>query len=104
MARFISNPWRFYHSKAWKACRDSYLQLHPFCERCLMAGKYTPAEHVHHIIHLAEDNWQDARVALNHDNLQALCEPCHTAVHASSEKPRRWKVDELGRVVTAEGE
>lgn len=92
-----SIPQSFYHSRAWKACRHSYLQLHPFCEDCLQRGIYIPAEHVHHMIWLTDENYLDPAVSLNHANLRALCIDCHNRQHAA-EKQRRWKVDESGKI------
>ena len=100
MARSV--PKSFYNGPAWQACRSSYLELHPLCEDCLQRGILTPAEHVHHMTWLTPDNWQDAAVALNHANLRALCVECHNRRHAQGEQPRRWKVDELGKVITTE--
>ena len=96
MARSV--PKSFYTSRAWQACRASYLQLHPLCEDCLMRGIYMPAAHVHHMIWLTPDNWQDAGIALNHANLRALCVECHNRRHSSGEQPKRWRVDEAGRI------
>lgn len=57
---------------------------HPYCERCLAAGIARPAEHVHHIVHLTMDNYTDPMVALNPDNLEALCIDCHNAEHKAT--------------------
>ena len=99
MAR--SAPRSFYNSQAWQACRQSYLQLHPLCEDCLLRGEYTPAAHVHHMVWLTPDNWRDPEISLNHAKLRALCVECHNRRHAA-EKQTRWTVDELGRVQTIE--
>lgn len=96
MAR--SAPKSFYNGPAWQACRRTYLELHPFCEDCLLRGILTPAEHVHHMIWLTPDNWRDPAVALNHANLRALCVSCHTATHSRGESVRRYKIDEAGHV------
>ena len=99
MAR--SAPRSFYNGPAWQACRQSYLQLHPLCEDCLLRGEYTPAAHVHHMVWLTPDNWRDPEISLNHAKLRALCVECHNRRHAV-EKQTRWTVDELGRVQTIE--
>lgn len=96
MAR--SAPKAFYNGRAWQSCRAAYLALHPLCEDCLQLGIFTPAEHVHHMTWLTPDNWRDAAVALNHANLRALCVECHNRRHAQGEQPKRWRVDERGRV------
>ena len=30
------------YGRTWKKIRDSYVKTHPFCELCLLAGKYVP--------------------------------------------------------------
>lgn len=95
-----SIPESFYHSKAWKSCRATYLQQHPLCEDCLQRGLYTPAEHVHHIVWLTADNYTDPAISLNWRNLRALCQRCHTSLHSRNSAPKRWAVDEQGRVRT----
>ena len=72
---------RFYSSKKWLRCRDTYLSEHPFCERCIKAGIAVPSEHVHHIIELDEIKVDDPMLALNPDNLEALCFECHNKEH-----------------------
>ena len=39
------------------------------------------AEHVHHKIELSESNYLDPMIALNPDNLEALCFRCHQMEH-----------------------
>ena len=92
-----SIPQAFYHSPAWRAVRATYLQQHPLCEDCLAAGRYVPAEHVHHIVWLTPDNYTNPEISLNWKNLRAVCIDCHNRIHASRRRPR-YKVDELGRV------
>lgn len=62
-----------------------------------MRGVYTPAEHVHHMTWLTPDNYTDARISLNFDNLRAVCVECHNRRHAAPRQPR-YTVDEVGRV------
>ena len=92
-----SVPESFYKSAAWRACREAYLRRHPLCEDCLMRGTYTPAAHVHHIIWLNADNYTNPEISLNHANLRAVCIECHNKEHSKA-KPRRYRVDEAGRV------
>jgi len=77
---------KFYDSKAWKKCRQVYLSEHPLCERCQEAGRATIAEHVHHKIELSADNYKDPLIALNPDNLEALCFNCHQKEHHSAKE------------------
>ena len=87
----------FYGSKAWKKCRASYKHYRMgLCERCLARGEINPGVIVHHKIHLTPENITDPMIALSWDNLELLCRDCHALAH----KPeKRFKVDELGRVV-----
>jgi len=87
----------FYKSKAWQACRDSYMASRSYlCEECLARGVYTPAEIVHHVIELTPENIKDPEVALSWSNLRAVCRECHAAAHGA--RIRRYKVDPSGRV------
>ena len=98
--RSIDN--RFYHSKAWGDCRNSYITQHPLCERCLAQGQIVPAYLVHHKIHLTPSNYQDPSIALNHDNLESLCFDCHQKEHFADKTPRRWKFDDEGNLIVTE--
>lgn len=77
---------RFYSSTKWIRCRDVYLSEHPLCERCLEAGRASTAEHVHHKIELNINNYKDPMIALNPDNLEALCFECHQKEHHESDE------------------
>ena len=87
----------FYNSPAWKSCRESYKKYRRgLCERCLERGIYRAGVIVHHRIHLSPENIGDPNVSLSFDNLMLLCRDCHAEVH----KPeRRYKFDELGRII-----
>ena len=86
----------FYKSKTWQSCRASYLkQARGLCEVCLRRGLYTPADTVHHIIHITPQNINDPSVTLNFSNLLAVCRDCHAEQHRTK---RRYKVDKFGRV------
>jgi len=90
----------FYGSKAWKDCREAYKKsVGNLCEECLKQGRITPAEDVHHIKKLTDQNVNDPRVSLSFDNLMALCNPCHDKKHS---KNKRYKIDEWGRVTPIE--
>ncbi len=69
---------RFYHTAAWLKARVVKLRRNPACERCLEQGELVQATHVHHIIEIADD--MDA--CLDIDNMQSLCAPCHSSIHA----------------------
>ena len=87
----------FYHSTAWKRCRETYLnKRHGLCEECLKRGLYVPADTVHHIIHLSPENIGDPNITLGDGNLYAVCRDCHAKIHA---KRKRYRVDAMGKVV-----
>ena len=71
--------------------------MFPFCEECMKRGEYTPANLVHHRIHLNESNINDPSITLNFENLEAVCTECHNKIHYGTEK--RYKVDEQGNVI-----
>lgn len=94
-------PWaeRFYKSKAWQRVREQAMQRDArLCVDCLKRNRITPAEEVHHITELTQENINNPAVSLNLDNLVCLCRECHQARH--SEIPKRYTVDEFGRVKT----
>ena len=94
--RSIDNS--FYKSKEWGKCRESYIKAHPLCEMCLEKGIITPAQIVHHKIHLTEDNYKDPTISLNHANLQSVCRDCHNKHHFKQNGRRRWSFDEDGNL------
>lgn len=71
----------FYGSTKWKKCRRNYLSLHPICERCDQMGIIKKADHVHHKIYLDSASYVVPEIALNYDNLEALCFDCHQREH-----------------------
>lgn len=86
----------FYKSKAWQDCRAAYMsKVGGLCECCLSAGRFTPAEIVHHKIELSPDNINDPTITLSFDNLEAVCRECHAIRHGA--RVRRYKLDEFGR-------
>ena len=88
----------FYKSQAWKDTRNAYAKSKGYlCEVCLAKGIYRSGEIVHHKIHLSPENIADPSVSLNWDNLQLVCRDCHAQLHDN--KQRRYKLDELGRVI-----
>ncbi|WP_085521402.1 HNH endonuclease [Tuberibacillus sp. Marseille-P3662] len=71
---------KFYKGKAWRQCRDAYfVSQHGLCERCGSPGKI-----VHHVIWLNPDNISDPDIALNHNNLELVCQWCHNVIHHGS--------------------
>jgi len=87
----------FYVSFAWRKCAAGYkMSVGGLCEECLKQGLITPAQEVHHKIHLTPQTINIPEIALNWDNLEALCKDCHLKQHR---KQKRWQVDESGAVV-----
>lgn len=69
---------RFYNSKAWRTCRDSYFKsMYGLCERCGNGGKI-----VHHKVYITPDNIGDPSITLNWDNLELVCQDCHNKEHS----------------------
>ena len=86
----------FYTSPAWKQCARGYRRsVGGLCERCKAKGLIVPAEEVHHKVHLTPANINRPEIALNWENLIALCKDCHMKEHR---KEKRWKVDDDGNV------
>ena len=96
-AFYIMTIKEFYWSPAWKQCRETYKKsVGGLCEECWKQGKAVPATEVHHIKHLTPQNVKDPSIALNYDNLLALCEQCHDKMH---KKDKRYTIDNYGRVL-----
>ena len=70
----------FYQSKAWRELSRAFLISKNYvCERC-----GNPAEIAHHKTYLTAQNVNRPEIALNPDNLQALCLTCHNNEHFSN--------------------
>jgi 5-methylcytosine-specific restriction endonuclease McrA len=68
----------FYSSKAWIWLRDAFLAANPLCGRCEAKGLTVIARVVHHI----KERLKFPELALDWDNLEGLCNPCHSTEHA----------------------
>lgn len=87
----------FYSSGAWAKTRAAYAKsVGGLCEKCVKSGAYKAGEQVHHKVKLTPENIGDPTVSLAWDNLELLCESCHKNAHR---KKKRYKVDEMGRVI-----
>ena len=92
---------QFYSSTAWKNTREAYAKSKGnLCELCLKQGRYNPSEIVHHRIELTPNNIDNPAVTLAWGNLCCVCRECHAKIHGK--KPKRFKIDELGRVIPTE--
>lgn len=88
---------RFYKSRRWNECREAYAAHADYlCEPCLRKGLIRPGEIVHHIKPITPENINDPNVTLSFDNLELVCRECHAKLHGT---PKRYKVDELGRII-----
>jgi len=88
---------QFYNSKAWRDTRKQILRRDLYtCAYC-----YGRAEEVHHIQELAPDNINDANIALNPDNLVALCHSCHDKITKgfTGDIQEEYVFDDEGQVV-----
>lgn len=89
---------QFYNSPAWKQTRRAYRKsVGGLCEVCWAEGIVKAGEIVHHKTELTPDNIDDEAIALGWGNLQLVCRDCHARIH--DRRQRRYKIDELGRVV-----
>ena len=89
----------FYRSAAWVACRDSYIaKRRGLCERCLSRGLFRAGKIVHHKIYLTPENIVIPGIALNHENLELLCQDCHNAEH-NARVGIRYTIDPAGNVL-----
>lgn len=69
---------KFYLSTAWRRIRLVALERDNFeCQECKRQGKYSKATTVHHKEHLKDR----PDLALDLDNLESLCGPCHNKAH-----------------------
>lgn len=69
---------QFYNSSHWQKQRIYILQRDNFM--CTEPGCRRPAEEVHHIIELTEENINDLNICLNENNLRSLCGQCHKRI------------------------
>ena len=63
----------FYQSRQWRNLRALKLQMNPLCEECERQGRLVPAQMVDHIIPINKGG-----EPLSMDNLQSLCNRCHS--------------------------
>lgn len=87
MARDFAKP--FYDSAAWQKCRAAFIAERVvidggMCQRCGQELGYI----VHHREWLSPENIVDPDVALNHENLEYVCQTCHNKIELEEEEPR----------------
>ena len=95
---------RFYDSRAWARCRDSYIAQRRvidggMCEKCHNQIGYI----VHHRVMLTPENINDSDISLNHELLEYVCKECHDKEegHGVGKKnvPAVCAFDDKGNVV-----
>ena len=73
---------KIYQDVRWQRLRVAYLADHPLCEECLANGVTREAVDVHHVVSfMTAEGVERIELALNYDNLRALCKECHQAEH-----------------------
>lgn len=66
----------FYKTERWKKLSAYYRRLHPLCEECARVERVRPSAMTDHIKPVRTH----PELALDWDNLRALCWPCHNQV------------------------
>jgi 5-methylcytosine-specific restriction endonuclease McrA len=90
----------FYNSTTWRRTRAAFLRSRGYlCERCAAKGDVVPAWIVHHREYLTPDNIKDPGVALDWDNLEAVCQRCHNEEHHGQKREVRYEFDEDGNII-----
>lgn len=77
---------KFYNSDEWKVFRQQIIMSRRkngavICEKCEKRIVISKHIQVHHEIELTEDNYKDANISLNPDNVKVWCHICHNKHH-----------------------
>ena len=74
---------KYYNSKYWKILRNQFIREHPLCYDCILEGRSTPAEEVHHLIpfYSGKDDNERWNLLLDPNNLVSLCIKHHHMRH-----------------------
>lgn len=79
----------FYKSKAWKSARQqAIIRADGLCERCRAKGIYKPGCIVHHKKYITPENIGNAKITLDLNNLEYVCENCHNKEHKAKHNTR----------------
>lgn len=93
---------KFYNSKQWRDCRDSYISsVHGLCENCLAKGIVRPGKILHHKTILTMLNIENPEATLNWNNLEYRCDDCHNKIHGNAKAIRDGLRFDNGDVVEA---
>lgn len=84
-----------YQSALWRKLRTQKLMETPLCEVCMMQGRLTAGDHVHHLRSFVDirDKAERDLVAYDPDNLMTVCEACHGRIHGGDLKGCRSAED-----------
>ena len=86
----------FYNSKAWKKIRDQRRRENPICQECERNGIIRRMNVVDHIKPIDEA----PELALDYDNTQSLCTPCHVRKTNKDKKEKAKRIRlEKGRKI-----
>ena len=77
---------KFYHTKEWRALRNSFIKRFPICAECYKNDVVCPANVVDHIKPIAEGGAE-----LDVKNLQSLCTMHHNQKSAREGNKRMYK-------------
>jgi hypothetical protein len=82
----------FYASKAWREFRLVIIgERRLICEQCGRAIAKPRDAHVHHKTPLTIDNYKDANIALNPNNVMLVHKDCHDQIHKRFAYAKRGK-------------
>ena len=80
-----------YNDPRWRPLRDMVMSRDMgLCQECLKRGETKAATQVHHIVSPFIIGLSDADFqyyAWNMENLEAICQECHAAIHAREGQP-----------------
>lgn len=89
---------KYYNNTYYQRIREYYMRCHPWCERCLKEGKYSPASDCHHVVSPFQWELSDERkyaLLTDANNFIALCRECHNAIHQAQENNKKQKHKQL---------
>ena len=89
---------KYYNNTYYQKIRGYYMRTHPWCEKCLQNGVYSPASDCHHIISPFEGNISNERkyaLLTDSNNFIALCRECHNEIHQAQENNKKLKHKQL---------
>lgn len=81
----------FYDSYVWKALRENVLVAEPLCRHCASKGLTIIATQVDHIMPIEEGGSPKSM-----DNLQPLCDSCHSKKTRKENEPPKAITETLG--------